>query len=502
MDNYLVSKFFVYLLLRVMMKEKIIAIDQGTSSTRSVLYNNKGEVLDSSQEEFIQYFPNEGWVEHNPEMIWKTVESTLISLIKRNKVSSREIASIGITNQRETTVVWNKATGRPISNAIVWQDRRTSEYCEEISSHLDMIHKRTGLILDPYFSATKINWLLKNIAGARELANKDELLFGTIDTYLIWRLTKGKSHKTDVTNASRTMLFNIIDQTWDEELLRLFDIPKSMLPEVCDNVHDFGVTDILGGEVNIGGVAGDQQAALIGQCCFNPGETKSTYGTGCFMIMNTGDQCLYSENKLLSTVAYRIKNEITYALEGSIFVAGSAIQWLRDELNFFDDSSESEKLAKKARKDSKVLVVPALTGLGAPHWDANARGAIFGLTRDTGKEEVTKATLESIAYQTKDLVQSMRGDNASLEKLMIDGGMVANEWFCQKLSNVLQVEVERPKIIETTALGAAFLAGMSADIFGDLNSLSDLKSVDRTFVPRKENDNYEEWRNAVKKILT
>ena len=275
-----------------------------------------------------------------------------------------------------------------------------------------------------------------------------------------------------------------------------------MLPEVCDNVHDFGVTDILGGEVNIGGVAGDQQAALIGQCCFYPGETKSTYGTGCFMIMNTGDQCLYSENKLLSTVAYRIKNEITYALEGSIFVAGSAIQWLRDELNFFDDSSESEKLAKKARKDSKVLVVPALTGLGAPHWDANARGAIFGLTRDTGKEEVTKATLESIAYQTKDLVQSMRGDNASLEKLMIDGGMVANEWFCQKLSNVLQVEVERPKIIETTALGAAFLAGMSADIFGDLNSLSDLKSVDRTFVPRKENDNYEEWRNAVKKILT
>ena len=484
------------------MKEKIIAIDQGTSSTRSVLYSSKGELLDSSQEEFAQYFPDEGWVEHNPEMIWETVKSTLTSLVKRNKLSSTEIASIGITNQRETTVVWNKVTGIPIYNAIVWQDRRTSEYCEQIVSHIDTIHKKTGLILDPYFSATKINWLLKNIVGARELADKGELLFGTIDTFLIWKLTKGKSHKTDITNASRTMLFNIIDQKWDEELLELFDVPKSMLPEVCDNVFDFGVTDIIGGEVNIGGVAGDQQAALIGQCCFKPGETKSTYGTGCFMITNTGENCLFSENKLLTTVAYRIKNEIIYALEGSIFVAGSAIQWLRDELNFFEDSSQTEEFATNASEESKVLVVPALTGLGAPYWDANARGAIFGLTRDTGKEDITKATLESITYQSKDLVQSMKRDRASFEKLMIDGGMVANDWFCQKLSNVLQVEVERPQIIETTSLGAAFLAGISADIFEDVNSLRDLKSVDKTFVPVKENNNYEEWKKAVQKILT
>ena len=484
------------------MKEKIIAIDQGTSSTRSVLYSSKGELLDSSQEEFAQYFPDEGWVEHNPEMIWETVKSTLRSLVKRNKLSSTEIASIGITNQRETTVVWNKMTGAPIYNAIVWQDRRTSEYCEQIGSHIDMIHKKTGLVLDPYFSATKINWLLKNIAGARELADKGELLFGTIDTYLIWKLTKGKNHKTDITNASRTMLYNILDQKWDEELLALFDVPKSMLPEVCDNVFDFGVTDVIGGEVNIGGVAGDQQAALIGQCCFKPGETKSTYGTGCFMITNTGEDCLFSENKLLTTVAYRINNEIIYALEGSIFVAGSAIQWLRDELNFFEDSSQTEEIATNASEESKVLVVPALTGLGAPYWDANARGAIFGLTRDTGKEDITKATLESIAYQSKDLVQSMKGDRASFEKLMIDGGMVANDWFCQRLSNVLQVEVERPQIIETTSLGAAFLAGMSADIFEDFNSLRDLKSVDRTFVPDKENNNYDEWRKAVQKILT
>ena len=361
------------------MKEKIIAIDQGTSSTRSVLYSGKGELLDSSQEEFAQYFPDEGWVEHNPEMIWETVKSTLTSIVKRNKLSSTEIASIGITNQRETTVVWNKVTGIPIYNAIVWQDRRTSDYCEQIVSHIDTIHKKTGLILDPYFSATKINWLLKNIVGARELADKGELLFGTIDTFLIWKLTKGKSHKTDITNASRTMLFNIIDQKWDEELLELFDVPKSMLPEVCDNVFDFGVTDIIGGEVNIGGVAGDQQAALIGQCCFKPGETKSTYGTGCFMITNTGENCLFSENKLLTTVAYRIKNEIIYALEGSIFVAGSAIQWLRDELNFFEDSSQTEEFATNASEESKVLVVPALTGLGAPYWDANARGAILSL---------------------------------------------------------------------------------------------------------------------------
>ena len=484
------------------MEEKIISIDQGTSSTRSVLYSKKGELLDSSQEEFEQYFPNEGWVEHNPEQIWETVESTLTSLVHRNDISSNEIASIGITNQRETTVLWNKATGRPISNAIVWQDRRTSEFCDHLSSDLDLIHKKTGLILDPYFSATKINWLLKNVDGARTLAEKGDLLFGTIDTFLIWKLTNGKSHKTDITNASRTMLFNIVNQEWDADLLKIFDIPKQILPDVCDNASDFGSTSILGGEVKIGGVAGDQQAALIGQCCFKSGETKSTYGTGCFVIVNTGSQCLFSSNKLLTTIAYRLNNEITYALEGSIFVAGSAIQWLRDKLNFFEDASETENLSKNAAEDSKVLVVPALTGLGAPHWDANARGAIFGLTRDTGTAEITKATLESITYQSKDLIEAIKADDAYFEKLMIDGGMVANDWFCQKLANILEVEVERPKIIETTSLGAAYLAGLSADLFENFGSLSKLKQVDKTFKPKKEGNNYLEWSKAVQKILT
>ena len=365
------------------MKEKIIAIDQGTSSTRAVLYDAKGRLLDAAQEEFQQFFPQEGWVEHNPELIWESVLSTLTTLTKKNNLTSSDIASIGITNQRETTIVWNRKTGEPISNAIVWQDRRTAEFCNSLSGEEKLVQKKTGLTLDPYFSATKLHWLLSNIEGAKELAINGDLLFGTVDTYLIWKLTEGRSFKTDVTNASRTMLFNIEDQEWDEDLLNLFQVPKKMLPEVCDNVHNFGFTSILGGEITIGGVAGDQQAALIGQCCFDPGEVKSTFGTGCFMIVNTGEHILTSENKLLSTIGYRINGKTTYALEGSIFVAGSAVQWLRDGLNFFKDSSETESLAKDASTDSNVLVVPALTGLGAPYWDAEARGAIFGLTRDT-----------------------------------------------------------------------------------------------------------------------
>ena len=445
------------------MKDKIISIDQGTSSTRCVLYNSQGQFLASAQEEFDQYFPQEGWVEHNPDQIWQTVLSTLHSLIKENGLSSSEIASIGITNQRETTVIWNKKTGLPIYNAIVWQDRRTSAFCEELRSHERVIHKKTGLTIDPYFSATKVHWLLNNVEGAKTLSSNGDLLFGTIDTFLIWKLTEGQNHMTDVTNASRTMLFNIIDERWDEELLDLFEIPSNMLPQVCDNVSDFGETNVLGGKIAIGGVAGDQQAALIGQCCFELGDVKSTYGTGCFMIANIGDKPLYSENKLLSTIGYRIKGKTTYALEGSIFVAGSAIQWLRDGLSLFEDSAETESLSVKASKDSKVLVVPALTGLGAPYWDAEARGAIFGLTRDTGKEDITKATLESIAFQSRDLLEAMKKDSASFERLMIDGGMVVNDWFSQKLANILEVEVIRPEIIETTSLGAAFLAGLNAD---------------------------------------
>ena len=483
------------------MKEKIISIDQGTTSTRSVLYDKKGDFISSAQQEFNQFFPKDGWVEHNPEDIWQSVLFTLQKLVKESGITSSEIASIGITNQRETALIWNKKTGKPIHNAIVWQDRRTSEFCNELGSYENIIHKKTGLTIDPYFSATKIHWLLKNVEGAKELALNGDLLFGTVDTYLIWKLTEGRCHKTDITNASRTMLFNIVEQQWDNDLLDIFEIPRQILPEVCDNVSDYGMTEVLGGEVGIGGVAGDQQAALIGQCCFDPGDVKSTYGTGCFMMVNSGDKILYSENKLLSTIGYRIDGKTTYALEGSIFVAGSAIQWLRDGLNFFEDSFETEAMSKIASLDSRVLVIPALTGLGAPYWDAEARGAIFGITRDTSKEDITKATLESVAFQSKDLVEAMKKDNATFKKLMIDGGMVNNNWFCQQLANTLQVEVSRPAIIETTSLGAAFLAGLKADLYDDLSSLKETKVIDKVFLPKAKEDRYYEWKDAVKKVL-
>ena len=484
------------------MGKYLLAIDQGTSSTRSVLYDDKGKFIDSSQLEFKQYFPKEGWVEHNPEEIWESVLSTLASLVKRNSLVSKDIASIGITNQRETTIVWDKKDGKPIYNAIVWQDRRTADFCSELNDQTEMVNSRTGLTMDPYFSSTKVNWILNHVKGARKRALAGELLFGTIDSYLIWKLSGGKSHKTDVTNASRTMLFNIEEQKWDEDLLNLFEIPRSMLPAVCDNVFDFGTTSVLGGEVSIGGVAGDQQAALIGQCCVKPGEVKSTYGTGCFLILNTGAERLHSQSKLLTTVAYRVNGKITYALEGSIFVAGSAIQWLRDEMEFFSDASDTEKLAMQASDESNVLVIPALTGLGAPYWDASARGAIFGLTRDSTKADIVRATLESVVFLTKDLLEAMSKDNASFNSLKIDGGMVANSWFCQKLSNILGVEVERPRIIETTSLGAAFLAGISAGLFDDLNGLKEFREIERTFFPEKESNKYLEWKKAVKKVLT
>ena len=484
------------------MGKYLLAIDQGTSSTRSVLYDDKGRFIDSSQLEFKQYFPQEGWVEHNPEEIWESVLSTLGSLVKRNSLVSKDIASIGITNQRETTIVWDKKDGKPIYNAIVWQDRRTADFCSELNDQTEMVNSRTGLTMDPYFSSTKVNWILNHVKGARKRALAGELLFGTIDSYLIWKLSGGMSHKTDVTNASRTMLFNLEEQKWDEDLLNLFEIPRSMLPEVCDNVFDFATTSVLGGEVSIGGIAGDQQAALIGQCCVKPGEVKSTYGTGCFLILNTGAERLHSQSKLLTTVAYRVNGKITYALEGSIFVAGSAIQWLRDEMEFFSDASETEKLAMQASDESNVLVIPALTGLGAPYWDASARGAIFGLTRDSTKADIVRATLESVVFLTKDLLEAMSKDNASFNSLKIDGGMVANSWFCQKLSNILGVEVERPRIIETTSLGAAFLAGISAGLFDDLNGLKESREIERTFFPEKESNKYLEWKKAVKKVLT
>ena len=484
------------------MKEKIISIDQGTTSSRAVIFSDKGELIGFEQLEFKQFFPNDGWVEHDPEEIWLSVVEVLNLSIKRFNLSASDIASIGITNQRETVVIWDKKTGKPIYNAIVWQDRRTSDFCDSLKDSQDLIQQKTGLTMDPYFSASKVNWILDQVNGARQRAENGELLFGTIDSFLIWKLTEGRDHKTDASNASRTMLYNIETNEWDEELLSLFKVPSSLLPTVCDNAYEFGYTELLGGKVSIGGVAGDQQSALIGQCCFEIGEVKSTYGTGCFMMINTGNEIIKSSNKLLSTIAYRLEGKTTYALEGSIFVAGSAIQWLRDGLNFFENSSESEDLALQAKDNSRVLVVPALTGLGAPYWDADARGAIFGLTRDTGIPEITKAALESVVYQTKDLLEAMKNDNASFNSLKIDGGMVANNWFSQELSNVLQVQVSRPSVIETTSLGAAYLAGLNAGVFDTLTSLKENWSIDKEFEPQNSRNRYLEWKEAVNKVLT
>ena len=484
------------------MSKKIISIDQGTTSSRAVVFSDKGELIGFEQIEFKQFFPNDGWVEHDPEEIWLSVVEVLNLSIKRFNLSASDIASIGITNQRETVVIWDKKTGEPIYNAIVWQDRRTSDFCNSLKDSQDLIQQKTGLTIDPYFSASKVNWILDQVSGARQRAENGELLFGTIDSFLIWKLTEGRDHKTDVSNASRTMLYNIESNKWDEELLGLFNVPSNLLPTVCDNADDFGYTELLGGKVSIGGVAGDQQSALIGQCCFEVGDVKSTYGTGCFMMINTGNKIIKSSNKLLSTIAYRFEGETTYALEGSIFVAGSAIQWLRDGLNFFEDASESEDLALQAKDNSRIVVVPALTGLGAPYWDADARGAIFGLTRDTGIPEITKAVLESVVFQTKDLLEAMRNDNASFNSLKIDGGMVANNWFSQELSNVLQVKVSRPEVIETTSLGAAYLAGLHAGVFDTLSSLKENWSVDKEFEPQKSKNGYLEWKEAVNKVLT
>ena len=480
----------------------VLSIDQGTTSSRGVIFDKNYEIVSIGQKEFTQFFPDSGWVEHDPEEIWLSVVEVLNLSIKRFNLSASDIASIGITNQRETVVIWDKKTGKPIYNAIVWQDRRTSDFCDSLKDSQDLIQQKTGLTMDPYFSASKVNWILDQVNGARQRAENGDLLFGTIDSFLIWKLTEGRDHKTDASNASRTMLYNIETNEWDEELLSLFKVPSNLLPTVCDNAYDYGYTELLGGKISIGGVAGDQQSALIGQCCFEIGEVKSTYGTGCFMMINTGNEIIQSSNKLLSTIAYRLEGKTTYALEGSIFVAGSAIQWLRDGLNFFENASESEDLALQAKDNSKVLVVPALTGLGAPYWDADARGAIFGLTRDTGIPEITKAVLESVVYQTKDLLEAMKNDNASFNSLKIDGGMVANNWFSQELSNVLQVKVSRPSVIETTSLGAAYLAGLHAGVFDTLTSLKENWSIDKEFEPQNSRNRYLEWKEAVNKVLT
>ena len=491
------------------MGQHILAIDQGTTSSRSIIFSPNGAIEAISQTEFSQKYPHDGWVEHDPEEIWESVVSTIKNVFDRCALTAKDIATIGITNQRETTLVWHKDTGKPVYPAIVWQDRRTSPLCRELSEDAELVShitESTGLLLDPYFSATKIAWILDNVEGARAQAENGELLFGTVDTFLIWRLTNGASHKTDATNASRTMLFDINKQCWDEKLLKTFNIPASMLPEVMDCAADFGVLDesIIGRAIPIQGVAGDQQSALVGQACFEKGMAKSTYGTGCFMILNTGDEPLQSKNRLLTTVGYRIDGKTTYALEGSIFMAGATVQWLRDGLKLIGDAAETEALAQRARQDNGVFLVPAFTGLGAPYWDPDARGAILGLTRDTGISEIVAAGLQSVCYQTKDLQKAMESDGARPTTIRVDGGMSRNDWVMGFLSDILEAEVERPENTETTALGAAFLAGLQAGIFTSLDDLTQCWKSDSVFTPRLTKDErnraYDGWKEAVARI--
>ena len=490
------------------MPKYILSIDQGTTSTRSMIFNNEFKIIGSSQKEFKQFFPKDGCVEHDPLEIMDTVYTTVKEAIENAAIRIDEILSIGIVNQRETVVLWNKETGKPIYKAIVWQDRRTAGYCNKLKEqgHADDILNITGLIVDSYFSATKIKWLLDNISDARELANKGELLFGTIDTWIIWNLTKGASHVTDATNASRTMIFDIKKNIWSNKLLKLFDIPAAILPEVKDCAADFGIASLLDKEIKIGGVAGDQQAAAIGQACLNPGSVKSTYGTGCFMIMNTGEDLKISTNKLLSTIAYRIDGKTSYALEGSIFIAGAAVQWLRDSLKIITDAEETNELYNQADPSQKIYLVPAFTGLGAPYWDGEARGSIFGLTRNSGIPEMVKAAIDSVAYQTKDLLLAMEKDSGlKINVIRVDGGMVKNESFLQFLSSLLQINVDRPTIIETTALGAAYLAGYQAGIFKDMEEISSKWKSEKVFVQKLHKKEvkylYNGWLKAVKGTL-
>jgi glycerol kinase len=492
------------------MNQYILSIDQGTTSSRAMLFDESGHAAFTAQQEFTQFFPKDGWVEHDPEEIWSTTLGVVREALDQARLDKHQIAAIGITNQRETTVVWDRASGKPVYNAIVWQDRRTADFCETLrqQGREAGITARTGLLLDPYFSGTKINWILDNVDGARARAEQGELAFGTIDSFLIWRLTGGKSHATDATNASRTLLFNIHDQCWDSELLDLMSVPAALLPEVLDCAADFGTTskDLLDTEIPIAGVAGDQQAALIGQACFEPGMIKSTYGTGCFMMLNTGEQALSSNNKLLTTVGYRLAGKTTYALEGSIFVAGAAVQWLRDGLGIIDSAEQTEAMAASLKSNHGVYLVPAFTGLGAPHWDPDARGAIFGITRDTGPAQLVRATLESVCYQTFDLLEAKRRDGLTPTRLRVDGGMVQNNWLCQFLSNLLNIVVERPAQTETTALGAAYLAGLQVGIFSSLEDIAQRWQADREFHPSMENSARNrllaDWHEAVIKVKT
>ncbi len=490
-----------------MTAETILAIDQGTTSSRAILFSLDGDILDLKQRELTLHYPHKGWVEQNPEDIWA---DTLWACQEILSAAKTPPTAIGITNQRETTVIWDRETGKPIYNAIVWQDRRTADRCQSLkdAGHEDLIQRKTGLLLDPYFSATKMAWILDNVDGARQSASQGSLAFGTIDTYLLWRLTGGKLHATDVTNASRTMLYNIVDQKWDDELLALFNIPHSLLPVVQDCAADFGVTDpeIVGSAIQIGGIAGDQQAALIGQACFSPGMIKSTYGTGCFALMNIGDAFKVSQNRLLTTPAYRLNGKITYAIEGSIFVAGAAVQWLRDGLGLFDHAAKSEDMATSVEDNNGVYFVPAFTGLGAPYWQPDAKALITGLSRETSAAHIVRAALEAQAYQTQDLMGAMQADaGTDPDVIRADGGLVANVFVCQFLADMLGKPVEIPHVAETTAWGAACLAALHMGIFEDLEAISSRWRPEKRYEPHmSRNDRellYKGWKSAVERVL-
>ena len=487
----------------------VLVIDQGTTSSRSILFDQNSRIVFTAQREFTQHFPADGWVEHCPKEIFQTVVGTAREVLHYASANNCTVAAIGITNQRETTIVWDKKTGEPIYNAIVWQDRRTADYCAQLKAagHEEMIQARTGLLLDPYFSASKVNWILNNVDGARRRAENGELAFGTVDSYLTFKLTGGKSHVTDATNASRTSLFNIREQCWDAELLKLFCVPSVMLPQVLDCAADFGESDanVVGEVIPITGIAGDQQAAAIGQGCFTPGAIKSTYGTGCFVLTNSGEKIIQSKNKLLATVAYRLDGKTTYALEGSIFIAGASVQWLRDELQIIENAKQTESYARALQSNSGVYLVPAFTGLGAPYWDANSRGALFGITRATGRAELARAALESVCYQTSDLLNAMAEDGVKPDSLKIDGGMAANNWLAQFLSDVLNLPVVRAPLLETTALGAARLAGFKAGVYNQLGSEISTKSSDQFKPVMAEKQRIEllaGWKKSVEKVLT
>ena len=491
------------------MSQYLLVIDQGTTSTRAILFTATGEIASIAREEFPQHFPRDGWVEHDPADLWQTSLAMCRRVLDQTGADVDAVVALGITNQRETTIVWDRATGEPVGNAIVWQDRRTTDFCEELiaAGWSEKCQARTGLLIDPYFSATKLHWILEHTPEARQRAEKGELLFGTVDSWLIWNLTGGKAHVTDATNAARTMLFNIHEQDWDGELLDLFGIPPSMLPRVLDSAADFGVTvkSLLGRAIPIAGVAGDQQAALFGQACFDKGMCKSTYGTGCFMVINTGREPVTSRKRLLTTVGYRLDGEVTYALEGSIFMAGATIQWLRDGLKLIEHAGESLSLAEAAGAHHAVYMVPAFTGLGAPHWDPRARGAIVGLTRDTGIAEIVSAGLQAVGYQTRDLLEAVRADGVEgLSTLRVDGGMVVNDWMVQFLADILQVEVDRPAITETTALGAAMLAALQSGLYDSPEQISDLWLCEKRFVPAMSPEVadrlYLGWERAVRGI--